>query len=356
MDMSLFESVMRSPNVWTGKDGVDSLDKLLANPGLQDRIQANIIRGSYDKLVATGQIEIPALDSFAPVGEVFTGAVNTNGLVSLNKLLGSGQGIMASTGALSSFDLSNIASGATGLISGATSTLGQLGSININSLTGGLSLEGLGGGLDKVTGSISALANRGQAELGGLLANASKFGVETATEWAKGFTPDALTSQLNTLAKQGQFAINFADFKLPSIASGMAPAAAFKGTIDRSTLDAATAKLIGTTRIPLPEFSPPSEASLNLPSLETAMNSAKSLLSSSSSLLGQAQGLAGGLTSSLSSGLSSAGGLLTQAQTALKAPGGVISIPGLDIGNATQQASSLLRTAQSTLPRLGSTG
>lgn len=345
-----FTKILGSPTVYTGQDNVRSLENLLANEPLQDRLQQKLIARSYDNLVASGTIQTTAPDSFYPVGQVYTGSTDSsNGLLSLGTALAAGAGLLASSGVLSSFNLSGLTSGASSLLGSAGSVLGRLSSLG-SGLASNLSFEGLGGGLNKAIGNISALAGRGTADLGGLLSGASKFGVPSMNDWAKGLTPDGLTNQINTMVKQGQFAVNFADFKLPSIASGVAPAAAFKGTVDRSTVDSATAKLIGTSKIPLPNFSPPSTASLNLPSLETAMSSAKSLLTSSSNLLGQAQGLAGSLTSSLPG----ANGLLSQAQAALKAPGGVLSVPGLNLGSVAGQAASAVRAAQSAVPRLGS--
>jgi hypothetical protein len=164
------------------------------------------------------------------------------------------------------------------------------------------------------------LANRGIAELGGLLATASKFGVGNAVDWAKGLPNpiDALSgiagsvsgsllgaanqltsglkSQMDSLAKQSQFAVNFSDFKLPAAVAGIVPAAGFTGTIDRSTLNAATAKLIGSDKIALPDFSP---QSLDTSALTDAANKAKGLLAGgldASGLLARAGG-AGGLGS-----------------------------------------------------------
>lgn len=341
-----FEKILGSPNVWTGKDNVRSLDDLLANEPLQDRVQQRLISSSYEQLVAAGAIQTPPADEFYPRGQVYAGGdESSSGLLPLGTALAAGAGLLALSGGLSSFNLGGLSSGAGNLLGSATSIFDRLGGLNIAG--GGLSFEGLGGGLDKAFGSISSLAGRGAAELGGLLNGASKLGVDAAMKWAKGLTPDSLTNELNTLVKQGQFAVNFADFKLPTVASGMVPAAAFSGTVDRSTVDSATAKLFGTTRIPTPSFSPPSTASLNLPSLEPAMNSAKSLLASSSNLLGQAQALGGSLASS-------AGGLINQAQNALKAPGGVLPVPGLDVNSLARRAGQVAGAVQNTLPRLGS--
>jgi hypothetical protein len=109
---------------------------------------------------------------------------------------------------------------------------------------------------------------------------------------------------MDSLAKQGEFAVNFSDTKLPAAVAGVVPAAGFKGTIDRSTLDAATAKLIGSDKIKLPSFSP---QAIDPTALTDAANKAKGLLS-------------GGLD---------AGGLLSKATGALGSIGGAGGLGGL---------------------------
>jgi hypothetical protein len=192
---------------------------------------------------------------------------------------------------------------ATGAIGSATGAIGSA----TGSATGALGVAS--GALGSITSglpSVSSLANRGTAELGGLLATASKFGVDNAVSWAKGTAGAAgtaigaagsqfggainrlanaglpkggvpeLKTQMDSLAKQGQFAVNFSDFKLPAAVAGIVPAAGFKGTIDRSTLNAATSKLIGSNKIPLPNFSP---QAVDTSALTDAASKAKSALS-----------------------------------------------------------------------------
>ena len=55
-------SVLKSPTVWTGKDGVNSLDGLLGNEGLQNKIQQGLMTSGVDDLKALG---IPT-DKFSP--------------------------------------------------------------------------------------------------------------------------------------------------------------------------------------------------------------------------------------------------------------------------------------------------
>ena len=367
--MTGLTDVLKSPSVWTGKDGVAAVTDLLKNPPLQDKIQFGLMKSSFDTLVKTGEIVIPGTDLKAPTGQLYNAAANfgknlispTAGLVEVPKELGS-----VASGSLSSLTtgLAEAVSGATGALSGALgSATGALsGALGI--ATGALSsatgaLSGALGGITSNLGGVSSLANNATAQLGGLLANSSKYGVDTAVEWAKttsgatgalagsfaaglqgagvdlatgriaavdsafassGVTgavgalsgafggaagaisgtasklTSGLTTQMDSLAKQGEFAVNFSDFKLPAAVTGIVPAAAFKGTIDRATLNAATAKLIGSDKIALPDFSP---QALDTSALTDAANKAKGLLTNgldANGLLARAS-LPGGLGS-----------------------------------------------------------
>ena len=350
--------VLKSPSVWTGKDGVTAVTDLLKNPPLQDKIQLGLMKSSFDTLVKTGEIVTPGTDLKKPSGQLYDAAANAGknlisasaGLVPAPKALSS-----LPTGSLSNLDAElnkanaaineglNRAPGviggefnrATGAISGA---LGEA-SGALGSATG--ALGGASGALNSITSSVpnvSSLANKGTAELGGLIANASKFGVDNAVSWAKGSTsatdaiPGAvgslgptlggamgrlnnanlpaggasgLKTQMDSLAKQGQFAVNFSDTKLPAAVAGIVPAAGFKGTVDRSTLNAATAKLVGSDKIALPNFSP---QAVDTSALTDAASKAKGLLSSgldADGALSKAKGALG----AASGGLGALGGI-----------------------------------------------
>lgn len=242
-----FLEVLASPSVWSGRDNLVSLSSLLSNEVAQDQIQEGLIRSSYNTLVETGQIQTNTSTSIPMVGRVYTGTTDN-----LATAIALGTTVV---GALSSVNFSAIGGSITtalnGFGKGVDSIASKIGNLSFDSF----STASLGSlSFDKVTGSISNLANRGVAELGGLLNNASKFGVDTATQWAKGLDPSGLTNQLNGLFKQGQFGVNFADFKLPTTVAGFAPAAGFTGTTNRQTVDLATAKIIGSSRIPTPSF------------------------------------------------------------------------------------------------------
>jgi len=413
--MNSLTSVLKSPSVWTGKDGVSAVTDLLKNPPLQDKIQFGLMKSSFDTLVKTGEIVTPGTDLKAPTGLLYNAAANagkslispTAGLTEIPKSLGS-----ASSGSLSS--LTSGLSGALGSVTGALGGLtGGLGGAT-GALSGALSgatgaLSGALSGITSNLGSVSSLANNGTAQLGGLLANASKFGVGTAVEWAKttsGATSaiagisgalsgrtsgvanvlsggiggaiggatgalsgalsgatgalsgalggaaskltSGLTTQMDSLAKQGEFAVNFSDTKLPAAVAGIVPAAGFKGTIDRSTLNAATAKLIGSDKIGLPDFSP---QSLDTSALTDAASKAKGLLSGgldASGLLARASG-AGGLgsvTASLNGAISGA----TSALSSVTGAGGAISGALGKLPYTGTDSNTLLRLGQSPDP------
>jgi len=320
--------VLKSPSVWTGKDGVNAVTDLLKNPPLQDKIQLGMIKSSYNTLVETGQIVIPGTDKKAPTGQLYNAAANAG-----KSLISATAGLVSAPKELSNLPtagLSNIAGDAagklTGALGGAAGALGGAGAAlsgavgrATGALGGALSggLSGAAGAVSNITGnlpSVSSLANRGTAELGGLLATASKFGVGQTVDWAKGAAGNLASGAkgaMDSLAKQGQFAVNFSDFKLPAAVAGIVPAAGFKGTIDRSTLNAATAKLIGSEKIPLPSFSP---QSVDTSALTSAASKAKGLLSGgldASGLLSKATGgiPGAGALAGLAGGIPGAGAL-----------------------------------------------
>jgi hypothetical protein len=276
-DPTEFVTVLSSPTVWTGIDGVTSVDNLLINTALQDRIQLGLIHSSYATLIETGEI-------VAPAGPISTTASSNIGL------LGS-LGITSATAALTAF---KNAGGISGLQATATNLI-NTGISNVNNTITTLT---------NLPGTVSNLVNGGIADLGGLLATASKFGVDNALAWAKGNIPgvSGLLGQIQQMAKLGQFAVNFNDFKLPAAVAGIAPAIGYAGTVNRATLNAATAKLIGSDKIPLPNFAPEAISSGALTALA---KQARSLLGGSIS----------GVTNQIGGAISSARSIVSSARS-----------------------------------------
>ena len=365
MNPSNFTSVLGSPGVWTGKDGVAGVTALLSNPALQDKVQFGLMKNSFDTLVKTGQIVTPSTDTTAPNGQLYDAAANAG-----KNLISMSAGLVAAPKVLSNLSSSGLQNSLASLKDKATSTLDNIGSAvsggvgslgstisgsidsavnllndpNAPPYTGDdpiirarLGLPAVGQvGLDAFGGVGPAMVdNSGAADLGGLLANSSKFGVDTAVAWAKGAGNSALDAvngiadgvsssidsitnglqsipgslsglkgsaealaislkpQMDSLAKQGQFAVNFSDFKLPAAVAGVVPAAGFKATVDRSTLNSAFTKLVGSAKIAVQGFSP---QAIDNSTLEKAGNQAKSILSGAfPGGLDSLQGLGAGL-------------------------------------------------------------
>ena len=154
-DPAQLESVLSSPQVWTGKAGVGGLDSLLADVNLQSLTQ--------------NEIMVSALD--------------------------------------------------------------------------GLKSAGI------VTGSESP------ADLASFVQTASKFGVDNTAAWVKGLAPPDLASELNSVAKNAQYAVNFVDSKASDLVTGGVQLGGFTNTVERSELDFALEQVIGDPKIPTPDFS-----------------------------------------------------------------------------------------------------
>jgi hypothetical protein len=374
---SLFENVMKSPNVWTGKDGVKSVTDLLSNPPLQDKIQQGLLSTGYNKLLETGAIKDTAAGAINKLsGSVLGGSgsliaqsqetfANTVKKISQFKLAAlersgklsstineatSASAVALGKSAIASANLSALSNLSAGAMSKISS---QLSSLNIGGINAG-GLAKLAGGAQNLSGAISKAANNVVADVGALVGNAGKFGAGTATQWAQNLAGGAdgtavsslsagaqgaaaliannpataaaastfgsiasiannpsslitgnplvaqsaakfgaiagaagsiaaiannpasliagnpliaasaatfasipglngaLTQKMNAFAGQNKFAVNFGDFKLPGLAAGAIPAAAYSGTIDRSTVDSATNRIIGSNKVASP--------------------------------------------------------------------------------------------------------
>jgi hypothetical protein len=342
-----FVTVMSSPSVWTGKDGIYSLNDLLSDPVLQNRIQVQLMQQGYDGLLSSGTIvTVPKPSVSLSTGQVYTNSgLQSARALTAASLLGAGAGSLSGI-------LQNALTASTSLnrlLSGANINLATIGSGATNSLTAGL---GNLGNLANVNFSslTTNLTNQITGGVGALVTNASKFGAQATELWAKsgnlsfesvgtdlskfagpnlnnltaGFTgsfnsissqltnlvPGSLsnlTSNLDVFGKAGSFATNFANplgnlnnlgslgslqgaltGQLGSLqgvlgnlggfanigavgdlfggggdlVSGTSVAGGFNNTVNRSTLDAAFARVVGSSKIPLPTFQYPSLAAL----------------------------------------------------------------------------------------------
>lgn len=371
VDPEDFVSVMSSPSVWTGKDGVYSLADLLNDAALQNRIQAQLMQQGYDQLQQSGVISQPITTGVKlSTGQVFT----TGGLQSLQALTVAGLlgtnlvGLSATdrnalinstvvnrllSGA--NVNLSTIGSGAVNTLSVGLANLGNLANLNVASIGAGITkqitgsvgalvtnaskfgsqatalwakagnLEGIGdlanAGLSNLGTSVSRLASRQLNNIAGTLTGNLNNITGNLTNLIPGSLTN-LTSSLDVFGKAGSFATNFSNplgnlnnlgnlggllapgggiggaltgqlgslqgaltGQLGSLSgvlgnfanigavgslfggggdlvSGTAVAGGFNNTVNRSTVDAAFARVIGSNKVPLPVYQYPSLASL----------------------------------------------------------------------------------------------
>lgn len=342
-----FVSVMSSPSVWTGKDGVYSLADLLNSASLQNRIQVQLMQQGYEALLASGTIAtIPRPSILLSTGQVYTntGLQGVQALAAAN-FIGANAGL--AQGLLQNSQLATTALNR--LLSGTNTNLATIGSGAINSLTAGIGRFGNLANVD-INSITAGLTKNITGGVGALVANAGKFGSQATALWASsgglgglanisgvGFNRltsslsnvnlnnitanltnlvpgnlGNLTSQLNVFGKAGSFATNFANplgslnnlgnvgnlgslipgggiggalsgqigqlSSLGSLAnignlgslfggggdlvSGVTAAAGFNNTVNRSTVDAAFARMVGSNKVPLPVYQYPSASAL----------------------------------------------------------------------------------------------
>jgi len=67
-----FVQVLGAPGVWTGKDGINSLNDMLASPLIQNIAQTTLMQNAYDNLTSTGVIIPPVTQPSISQGQVYT--------------------------------------------------------------------------------------------------------------------------------------------------------------------------------------------------------------------------------------------------------------------------------------------
>ena len=67
-----FVQVLSSPGIWTGKDGINSLNSLLTSPLIQNIAQTTLMQNAYNQLTATGVITPPVSQPSISQGQIYT--------------------------------------------------------------------------------------------------------------------------------------------------------------------------------------------------------------------------------------------------------------------------------------------
>jgi hypothetical protein len=243
-DPSPLTDVVSAPGIWTGQDGINSVDDFLNNSGAQNNAMSTLMSNGYDSLTATGTITPPVTSSVsAAQGQVYT----QSGLQTVSAI-SSATGVALRIPSTSGLSLAGtpIAS----FLSSAITNPGSLASGALNSVTNFTNISGI---TSKLSGSITG-------DIGALITNSGCFGTQATALWANGgglggltnlaqgnlgsitsslngIIPGSLTSltsniqNLDVLGKASQFAAGFSNpltslsnlgnFDLGSITSGL---------------------------------------------------------------------------------------------------------------------------------------
>jgi hypothetical protein len=302
-----FVETLRSPTVWTGKDGVVNLDQLLGNEKLQNKIQADLMNKGYNALTSAGTIAKTAIPSVTAVtGQVYTqvsGIVGTlQNVTPLSLLTGSSASALVGnlTGVVnSSLSLTTNISNLPSLGANAISNLGT-GALN--------SITSLGNAaINSATATVAAV----NKEVGALVQNASKFGAKVTDLWDKGVG----NVTMDSVGKMGKYAVSFVEGKLDSLVAGVQQAAGFTGTINRATVDTAVTKILGNPKIPTPTFSVPSLANAgDSLDIAAAQQFLKSAVNQGTALVNQAQAQVNQVVGQVATAVNQAQGAINQGQ------------------------------------------
>jgi hypothetical protein len=330
---STLVAVLSAPGIWTGLNGINSLTEFLNNINAQNDAQARLMKNGYNSLQATGVIKTPAAQSISAVrGTIYTGtnqaltqatATVTNSVTSdvgalvansskygtevtaqwaatrpasnqsnsntLN-LIGAGIGLISQVS-----NLGALVSGITSKLPSLQTAMDALGKA-AGFATGASSM--LSGGLDKlsnitVDGLVSKLEGSATALVGDLKGQATALAGKLEGQ-AKALLTDA-EAQAKALLANAEAQFNSLLTQADSLVTDVKKAAAFANTVDRATVDVATTKIFGSSKIPTPSFGAdvPSSASIAAAlDIDAAKSKLQELQGQGTALLGQAQGLA----------------------------------------------------------------
>jgi hypothetical protein len=315
-----FTAVMNSPTVWTGLDGIFSLNDLLSNQEVQDKIQQILMRNSYTKLTNAGVIQTSSVAGVT----VGTGVVyGLSGLVAPSLLTPATQiGLTKQiTTAVEGTNTENLA-----VLSPAEVLSNSL------AASSGSSPQSLLAGLQQGQAYIQQgqlLLNQVQQNVGALTAIGSKFGPQAAGIWSKGLPglqdaagnlikgqiagiqgqatalvkgvqgqATAIVNQgkaaIDSAGKMGKYTVDFANGKIDSLTSGVKQAAAYTDTVNRATVNQAVKGILGNAKIPEPDFSSASAlAATTNADINFARNALTNLNTQAGQALAQGQAIAG---------------------------------------------------------------
>ena len=316
--------VLVAPGIWTGLNGIYSLDDFLNSTTAQNDAQARLMQNGYNSLQAAGVITTPAAQSVsAVIGTVYTGSnVDlTNATTTLTNTVNSQVAALVTNSSQYGTELTSQWAkglpGVTDLTSNLTKITGRLAALSItpNLMSVKTAMDTLGKASQfaatassTLTGGLNKLSNLNISDLTSRLPSASAI-----TDQLKG-SAGALAGQLqgqvvgqanaligqaqgqaNALLAQAQGQFNSLIAQGDSLVSNVQKAAGFANTVNRATVDTAFTKILGSAKIPVPSFGAdlPSSASIGAAlDISKAQAALKNLTGQAQGLVNQAQGLA----------------------------------------------------------------
>lgn len=391
---------LNAPGIWTGLDGIYSLEDFLASGSAQNNAQARLMQNGYNSLQATGVIRTPATQSVtAVIGEIYSGtnqALTQASATVTNAVTGQVASLVTNASKYGTQltsqwakDLPSVSSLASNLTNIRGLSVQIPGLPNIGSLTSGLTsnlssvktaMDSLGkasqfasqasstltGGLEKlstlnvsnlnvsgaitrlqgtVTAQAGALVGQAQAQAGALVGQAqAQAGALIGQAQAQaGALAGQLQGQLNSVIAQAQGQVNSLLGQGDKLVASVQKAAGFANTVNRATVDVATTKIFGSAKIPTPSFGPrlPDSASLGAAlDIKQAQGFLSNLQNQGTGLVAQVRGQAGALAGQVQG---QAGALVGQVQ----AQAGALA------GQAQAQASNTIALARAAAERAG---
>jgi hypothetical protein len=91
-------------------------------------------------------------------------------------------------------------------------------------------------------------------ELASFVQTAARFGVDNTVSWVQGSAPPDKATEINSVAKSAQYAVNFVDTRASELVAGGLQLGGFTGTAQRSQVDQAVTDIIGNPKVPAPNF------------------------------------------------------------------------------------------------------
>jgi len=293
-----------------------STGQIYTNNGLSTLTAASLVTGTaalasnFNSIISASLTGANNISNFLsnPVTNISTlasGAVNTV----TQSIAGLGASALATANNLVNSTISNTVGQATALIAGVSNSItGAVGGLIANASQFGAPVTALwaqgqgllSGASGLATGALGGLTTLASGALGsaqglvtgalGDLTTLASGALGTVTGQASALL-GSLSGTMDVFGKMSSFSVDFNVFSSDSLVSPTKVAAGYSNTVNRSVVDAATTRILGDAKIPVPQFQYPSPGALNVGAdINFAQNALKSLTSPFTNAVAQAQG------------------------------------------------------------------